>query len=202
MRASINDSDATRQVEAVVIGASAGGVEAVTAILETLPARFAAAVIIVQHLPADRPTTLPQLFGKRARLPVKEAEDKEIILGGVVYIAPPGYHLLVEPDKRFALSLDEAEHFSRPSIDLLFESAAYAYREKLLGIVLTGANEDGAAGLRTVRALGGLAWVQDPDDASVRIMPAAAIAEAGADKICSLTEITLKLSRLDYPEYR
>jgi two-component system, chemotaxis family, protein-glutamate methylesterase/glutaminase len=202
MSASISASESLCKVEAVVIGASAGGVEAIAAILDALPASFTAAVIIVLHLPPDRPTALPQLFGKRARLPVKEAEDKEIILGGAVYLAPPGYHLLVEPDKRFSLSLDEAEHFSRPSIDLLFESAAYAYREKLLGIVLTGASVDGAAGLRTVRTLGGLAWVQDPADASMSIMPAAAIAEAGADSICSLTEIILNLSRLDYSEYR
>lgn len=202
MSASINDSDVTRPVEAVVIGASAGGVEAISAILEALPANFSAAVLIVLHLPPNRPTALPQLFGKRARLPVKEAEDKEIIRGGMVYIAPPDYHLLVEPDKRFSLSVDEAEHFSRPSIDLLFESAAYAYRERLLGIVLTGASVDGAAGLRSVRTLGGRAWVQDPGDAAVSIMPAAAIAEAGADCVGSLMEITAKLSRLEYSEHR
>lgn len=193
--------DGNRAIEAIAIGASAGGVEAVCTLLAALPARFAPAIIIVLHLPPSRPTTLPQLFARTTSLAVKEAEDKERIEGGRVYIAPPDYHLLVEPDKRFALSADEPHHFSRPSIDLLFESAAYAYREKLLGIVLTGASSDGAAGLQAVRVLHGTAWVQDPAEANVSIMPEAALALAGADSVMSLNDIAAALAGLEQPNH-
>ncbi|ANN68407.1 chemotaxis protein CheB [Bordetella bronchialis] len=169
--------------ELVAIGASAGGVDAIGTVLEALPAGFPAAVAIVLHLPPDRHSLLPELFGARCALPVKEVEDKEFIVPGMVYIAAPDYHMLVEPDRSFALSQDDAVNFSRPSIDLLLESAASAYRERLLGIVLTGASADGAAGLARVRELGGQGWVQDPDSADAPEMPASAIAQAGADRI-------------------
>ena len=182
------------RIEAVVIGASAGGVEALIDILEGLPNDFGAAVIVVLHLPRQRTTTLPHLFARRCALPVQEAADKETIRTGVVYLAPPDYHLLVEPDKQMALSVDEPQHFSRPAIDLLFESAAYAYRDKLLGIVLTGASIDGAAGLRIIQAFGGVTWVQNPHEASMSVMPAAAIAAGGADAVLSLREIAARLS--------
>lgn len=185
-----------RCIDAVVIGASAGGVEAVCTLLGALPADFGPAVIVVLHLPPGRPTALPQLFSRYTSLPVKEAEDKETVDGGKVYLAPPDYHLLVEPDRRFALSADEPLHFSRPSIDLLFESAAYAYRDRLLALVLTGASSDGADGMRTVRALQGAAWVQDPADASASAMPGAAIAQAGADSIMALTDLAAALATL------
>lgn len=182
-------------VELVAIGASAGGVDAIGTVLQALPARFPAAVAIVLHLPPARDSLLAELFGARCALPVKEVEDKEFIVPGVVYIAAPDYHMLVEPDRSFALSHDEAVNFSRPSIDLLLESAAIAYRERLLGIVLTGASQDGAAGLRRVRALGGQAWVQDPDDADAPAMPASAIALAGADRI--MDKLTLARALAD-----
>lgn len=184
-------------VEAVVIGASAGGVDALSVLLEALPVGFRPAVIIVLHLPPDRTSVLPQLFARHCALPVKEAEDKEPVEPGKVYLAPAGYHLLVEPEKRLSLSLDEPRHFSRPSIDVLFESAAYAYHERLLAIVLTGASADGTEGLRTVREFGGLAWVQDPDDASARIMPASAIALAGADLVLPVADIAKRLSGIN-----
>jgi len=186
----------TEKIEAIVIGASAGGVEALIDILESLPEDFGAAIIVVLHLPPQRATALPQLFARRCALPVKEAEDKETIQPGTVYLAPPDYHLLVEPDRRLALSVDEPQHFSRPAIDLLFESAAYAYREKLIGVVLTGASVDGAAGLCTIQAFGGATWVQDPDEASMGTMPAAAIAQGGADEVLPLREIGSRLSRM------
>ena len=189
--------DAPRRIEAVVLGASAGGVEAVCTLLSALPQRFRPALIIVLHLLPGRPTALPQLFSRYTSLPVKEAEDKEPIEGGKVYLAPPDYHLLVEPDKHFALSADEPHHFSRPSIDLLFEAAAYAYRERLLAVVLTGASSDGAAGLQAVRALHGTAWVQDPADANTSIMPGAAITLAGADCVLALKDMARALATLE-----
>ncbi|WP_019142634.1 chemotaxis protein CheB [Noviherbaspirillum massiliense] len=188
--------DSSRQIEAVVIGASAGGVEALTMLLQALPADFAPAVCAVIHLAPDGPGMLPQLLGRRCALPVKEAEDKEAIEPGTVYFAVPDYHLLVEREKLLSLSREEAVLFSRPSIDVLFESAAYAYRDRLLGIILTGANMDGAAGLEAVRTEGGLAWVQDPAEAQARAMPAAAIAQAGADLVLPLKDMALRLSRM------
>ncbi|ARP83359.1 chemotaxis protein CheB [Bordetella genomosp. 8] len=180
----------------VAIGASAGGVDAIGTVLEALPADFPAAIAIVLHLPPDRHSLLAELFAARCVLPVKEVEDKEFIVPGMVYIAAPDYHMLVEPDRSFALSQDEAVNFSRPSIDLLMESAAIAYRERLLGIVLTGASQDGAAGLQRVRALGGQAWVQDPDNADSPAMPASAIAQAGADRIMDKATLALALAAL------
>ena len=185
-----------QNIEAVAVGASAGGVEALILLLDALPADFAPAVFIVLHLPKGRESMLPQLFSRRCALSVKEAEDNEAIKAGTVYLAPADYHLLIEPEKSLSLSLDEPQHYSRPSIDLLFESAAYAYRERLLGIILTGASMDGASGLQTVRALGGLAWVQDPDEAIASAMPAAAISLAGADHVLPVKEIAAKLSSI------
>jgi two-component system, chemotaxis family, protein-glutamate methylesterase/glutaminase len=181
-------------IELVAIGASAGGVDAIGTLLRTLPPDFPATIAVVLHIPPDRTSLLPTLFGAGCALPVKEVEDKEFIVPGTVYVAAPDYHMLVEPDRSFALSQDEAVNFSRPSIDLLLESAAVAYRERLLGIVLTGGSPDGAAGLQRVRALGGQAWVQDPDNANAPTMPASAIARAGADRIMDVTTLARALA--------
>lgn len=183
------------RIDAIAIGASAGGVEALGILLGALPSRFVPAVFVVLHLPADRGTVLPQLFGRRSARRVKEAEDKEPVMPGTVYLAPPDYHLLVESDRTLALSRDEPVHYSRPSIDLLFESAALAYRERLLAIVLTGASHDGAEGLKQVRECGGMAWVQDPGEATASVMPAAALAHAGADAVLALDKIAARLAR-------
>ena len=182
--------------EAVVIGASAGGVEAVATLLGALPKTFGAAVAVVIHVPAANDNLLVRVLEPRCALPVREAGDKEALETGTVHVAPPGYHLLIEPDRTFALSLDEPVHYSRPSLDVLFESAAHAYRDRLLGIVLTGANADGAEGLRIVRELGGTAWVQDPSTAYARAMPLAAIDCAGADRIASVAELAAQLAGL------
>lgn len=187
---------AQRRVEAVVIGASAGGVEALGEILSALPAGFRLPIVVVMHLLATSDSLLVEVLGLRCSLPLREASDKEPICSGTVYFAPPGYHLLVEADRSLALSVDPPVNYSRPSIDVLFESAAYAYRERLLGIVLTGANEDGARGLASIRRLGGLAWVQDPSTAMADAMPAAAIARAGADRIFDLKEMAAELAAL------
>jgi two-component system chemotaxis response regulator CheB len=179
--------------DAVVIGASAGGVEAISLLLAALPAQFGLAVLIVIHLPATNDNLLLSVLRPRCALPVVEAADKEPIERGTVYLAPPGYHVLVEPDRTLALSLDAPVNYSRPSIDVLFESAAFAYRDRLIGIVLTGANADGADGLARIRAFGGQAWVQDPQTAAASAMPAAALERAGADRVLSLPDMATAL---------
>ncbi|HVL75365.1 MAG TPA: chemotaxis protein CheB [Noviherbaspirillum sp.] len=180
--------------DAIAIGASAGGVDAIARLLEALPAHCRAAVFVVLHLAPDSRSVLAQLLARRCALPVKEAEDKELAQPGVVYLCVPDYHLMVEPDRTLALSRDEPVHYSRPSIDVLFESAALAYRDSLLGIILTGASRDGADGLKQVRACGGTAWVQDPSDAAAPTMPDAALAHAGADAVLPLEKIAARLA--------
>jgi two-component system chemotaxis response regulator CheB len=143
--------------------------------MSTLTASFAPAMAIVLHMPPDSREVLHQLLAAPSRPPMKVAEDKEPIAPGSVYFATPGYHLLVESDGTFALSLDELVHFSRPSIDVLFESAAEAYGDRVLGIILSGANSDGAEGLRAVAEAGGTTVVQRPAAADVPTMPAAAL---------------------------
>lgn len=182
--------------DAIVIGASAGGVDAVSTLLQALPASFGVAVVIVVHVPPANDNLLARVLAPRCALPVREAVDKEPVERGIVYVAPPSYHLLIEPERTFALSLDEPVHFSRPSIDVLFESAAHAYRERLLGIVLTGANADGAEGLRIVRELGGAGWVQQPETAYAQAMPAAALARAGAERVGTVPELAEALGAL------
>lgn len=187
---------AVLDIEAIVIGASAGGVEALGVLLGALPGGYVPSILVVLHVPPDRPSLLAALFRERCRLPVREAMDKERIERGTVYFAPPDYHLLVEEGGTLALSQDAPVAFSRPSIDVLFESAAEAYGSRLLALVLSGANEDGAAGLKAIRAAGGRAWVQKPDTASSPVMPAAAIARAGADLILPIRDLAERLGHL------
>ena len=183
-------------IDAIAIGASAGGVDALAILFEALPEGFKPAILVVVHIPADRPSLLAELYRPRCRLPVREALDKEPIAPGTIYFAPPDYHLQVEPDRQLSLSGDAPVAFSRPSIDVLFESAALVYRERLLGIVLSGANSDGAAGLAAIRNAGGHAWVQQPEDAAAEAMPAAAIAAAGADLILPVRDMAERLAQL------
>jgi two-component system chemotaxis response regulator CheB len=187
---------ATMEIQAIAIGASAGGVDALAILLEALPERFKPAILVVVHIPGDRPSMLADLFGASCRLPVREALDKEPVAPGTIYFAPPDYHLLVEKDKSLSLSHDAPVAFSRPSIDVLFESAALAYGPALLGIVLTGANSDGADGLAAVRRAGGHAWVQEPKDAVAGAMPSAAIARAGADLVVPMRDMAERLVQL------
>ncbi|OLL28510.1 chemotaxis protein CheB [Burkholderia sp. SRS-W-2-2016] len=187
---------APRTYDLVVIGASAGGIEALGILLLALPARFAAAVMIVMHLPAGSPSYLVPALAHRCALPVLEPDAGEAILAGRVHVAPPGYHMLVEVDRTVALSTDAAVRFSRPSIDVLFESAAAVYRERLLAILLSGANDDGAAGLERVRAHGGTAWVQTPESAGAPEMPRAAIVRGAADAIYNPETLARRLAAL------
>jgi two-component system chemotaxis response regulator CheB len=184
------------RIDAVVIGASAGGVEALTEILPALPAGLRPALLIVLHLRRERPSLLVEIFASRCALPVREADDKEPVEPGTVYFAPPDYHMLLEKNHQIALSADEPVYFSRPSIDVLFESAADVYGERLLGIILTGANEDGAAGLHAIHQAGGVTVVQQPDSAKVPLMIVSALQRGPADYVLSLPEIAQLLGTL------
>jgi two-component system chemotaxis response regulator CheB len=183
-------------IEAVVIGASAGALEALSVVLPALPFDYKLPVIVVVHVPPDKQSVLVELFRQKCDISVREAEDKEPIAGGTIYFAPPDYHLLVEKDKSLALSSDEPVIFSRPSIDVLFESAADAYGPALLGVVLTGANRDGANGMRAVSKAGGVAIVQRPEDAFAPAMPEAALAASPTARILSLEEIAVHLQEV------
>jgi len=182
--------------EAVVIGASAGALDALSNILPALPRGYPLPVIIVVHLPPDKKSILAELMRTKCSMNVHEAEDKDAIEPGTIYFAPPDYHLLIEDKKNFALSSDEPDLFSRPSINILFESAAHVFGSKLFGIILTGANEDGARGLRAIVAAGGNAIIQQPEQAHAATMPLAAQMACPTSKTLSLDEIGLYLRQI------
>jgi len=188
---------AGRRIEAVVIGASAGGVEALGALLPALPAGYSLPVFCILHLPSDRESRLAELYAERVPLRVKEAVDKESIEPGTVYFAGAGYHLSVEQDFTFSLSCEPPVHFARPAIDVLMESSADAYGPGLVGILLTGANHDGAEGMAYIHASGGLTVVQDPDDAQVATMPQSAIDRFSPHLILPLARIGALLPMLE-----
>ncbi|WP_339133907.1 MAG: chemotaxis protein CheB [Candidatus Electrothrix sp. GW3-4] len=175
--------------KAIVLGASAGGIEAFVHILSKLPAQFALPIILVQHLHKEQDRTLVRFYNERTALKVEEAEEKERILPGHIYIAPPDYHLLVERDETFSLAFDEKVNYSRPSIDVLFESAADVYGAELVGVLMTGANHDGARGLQRIKEYGGLTLVEDPATAKFPEMPRAALACTEVDYILPLAEL-------------
>ncbi|MCW1926004.1 chemotaxis protein CheB [Luteolibacter arcticus] len=184
---------------AVVIGASVGAVQALSVILPALPAGYPLPVFVAVHVPPDKRSALAELFAARCAVPVKEAEDKEVVCGGTVYFAPADYHLLVEQDFTLALSSDEPVLYSRPAIDVLFESAADAYGDGLTGIILTGASSDGAHGLQAVCAAGGAAYVQSPDTAEGSAMPLAALAACPGARTLLLEEISSLLVSSSLP---
>lgn len=168
-------------VRAIVIGASAGGPGALRRLLRLIRPDLQSAIVVVNHVGANGPDLLPDVLAHGSTLPVALAAERMPVTGGHVHVAPAGYHLLIERDFHFSLSIDPKVCFSRPSIDVLFESAARAYQKSLIGVVLTGASSDGAAGLAQIRRSGGLALVQAPQDAEVDTMPRAALELAGAD---------------------
>ncbi|NOJ81734.1 chemotaxis protein CheB [Myxococcus xanthus] len=184
------------RIDAVVVGASAGGVDALVTVLPSLPRAFRPSVLVVIHQPRERRSMLVDIFSARCALPVREAQDKEPVQPGTLYFAPPDYHLLVDEGPSLALSADDPVLFSRPSIDVLFESAADVYGHRLAGLILTGANSDGARGLAAVRDAGGVTLVQRPDTAHVATMPAAALARGPADFVLSLEQIADLLRRV------
>ncbi len=178
-----------QRIQAVVIGASAGGVDALMEILPGLPASFGLPIVVVLHLSESRQSKLAEIFMRRTPLQVREASDKDTLTPGTLYFAPSGYHLLVETDHSLSLSCEAHVHFSRPSIDVLMESAADAYGVGLAGVLLTGANADGARGLDKIGRQGGLSVVQDPAEARMPAMPEAAIRLRQPDLILDLKSI-------------
>lgn len=183
-------------IELIVIGASAGGVAALLALLAPLPAGFALPIVAVLHLLPRHASQLGSVLSHHLVLPVREPLDKEPVRAGTVYVAGPDYHLLIETDRHFAYSSEPPVSFARPSIDVLMASAADAYGPALAGVLLTGANMDGAEGMAAIRAGGGLTLVQLPGDANVPTMPEAAIARCQPDHILPLKDIPQMLLQL------
>lgn len=182
--------------QAIVVGSSAGGIRALGRLLAPLPSDFPLPIIIVQHLHPNSESYLPKILSTHCALPVKQAEERETIQNSQVYIAPPNYHLLIEEDYSFSLSLEPPVRYARPSIDVMFETAVYAYHDKLIGIILTGANDDGCEGVKQIKQAGGYIIVQDPKTAEAEAMPKAAIAAATVDKILPIEEVGLYLLQL------
>ena len=176
-------------LELVAVGVSAGGLEALRAILRGLPVGLRAAVVVAQHrAPESHRTAFRDLLGAVTRLEVREAEDKDRLEPGTVYVAAPDYHLLID-GSALALTTDAPEHFARPSINVLFESAAESYRDRCIAVILTGANQDGAEGLARIVELGGTAIVQDPATAARDEMPIAAIAAVPGARVAQVADI-------------
>lgn len=185
-----------RRYEAVVIGASAGSVDALSRILPSLPADYPLPIMIVVHVPPHKESVLAELLASKCQLKVCNAEDKEPLKGGNVYFAPADYHMLVEHEECLSLSNEEEVLFSRPSIDVLFQSAADVYGPALIGVILTGANNDGAEGLSIICKGGGYGIVQNPQKAYAAIMPEAAIKACPEARILDLEDISATLLEL------
>jgi two-component system, chemotaxis family, protein-glutamate methylesterase/glutaminase len=185
--------------EAIVIGSSAGGLDALGVFLPLLHSGLPVPILIVQHISASSDSFMVTYFDRICGLRVKEGEEKEQLAGGTVYFAPPDYHLLVEADKTISLSNEEKVNYSRPSIDVLFETASWAYGKHLIGIILTGANWDGAAGCELIKNNGGLTIVQDPKTASVPRMPEAVIERFKPDHVLPLVDIAALINQVFFP---
>ncbi|HEY0709859.1 MAG TPA: chemotaxis protein CheB [Polyangia bacterium] len=184
------------RVQAVAIGGSAGGVEAMLTLLPAIPAALRVPVFVVLHLPRDRQSLLPEIFSGHCARPVKEADDKESVTPGTIYVGPPDYHLQVDEGPRLSLCYDEPINWSRPSIDALFVSAADVYRERLMAILLSGGNQDGAEGLVAVRERGGMTVVQDPASAACPTMPNEALRRGEPDAVWNLEQMKTLLQAL------
>ncbi|MDP2560907.1 chemotaxis protein CheB [Psychrobium sp. 1_MG-2023] len=186
----------SQKYDAVVIGVSAGGLNALTTLLPKLPNDFPMPVIIVQHRASDSDNFLIEHLGRLSNLQVKEAEVGELAQAGFIYLAPANYHLLIERNRHFSLNVDPPVSYAIPSVDVLFYSAARCFGEQLIGVVLTGANSDGTQGLKEIKQLGGLTIVQQPETAQERYMPDAAIAETKVDYVLPLLQIGQLLTAL------
>jgi two-component system chemotaxis response regulator CheB len=182
--------------QAIVIGCSAGGLTALQRVLPGLDTRLGVPVVICCHTGSADVTILVDLLGRHASLPVVEASERAPADPGVIHVAPSGYHLMIEPNFHFSLSVDAKVAYARPSIDVLFETAADAWQDGLIAVLLTGANSDGAQGLVAVRRAGGYALVQDPLTAEADVMPLAGLEAAGADACLPLDVIAAKLNEL------
>lgn len=187
-----------KKITGIFIGASAGGISAIQILLADLVHKHQIPIVVVQHLPQYAKIDLSLIYGQNAKEVVfEEVADKMYIEKGHVYFAPPGYHLLIERDFSFSLTQDEPVNFARPSIDVLFESAAQAYRDSACGILLTGTNNDGAAGLKAIHQGGGLTIIQDPASAEFPSMPQAAIDLFKPNYIANIAKIPEILKELD-----
>lgn len=182
-------ADDKKKYQAIVIGASAGGMRAFSIICQALPQDLNLPVIVAQHRAKDEAGLLEELLSHKCKIKVKQADEKEKIEPGVIYFAPPDYHLLIETNRSFSLSCDPLVNYSRPSIDVLFESAGEVYGDKLIGILLTGANGDGAEGMANIRKRGGTTIAQDPAQAEYPSMPQAAIRTKQVQHVLKLDEI-------------
>jgi two-component system chemotaxis response regulator CheB len=185
----------SRRFDVVAVGASAGGFHAIAELLRPLPAEFPSSILVVQHLDPRRESLLASLLRRYTALRVKQAEHGEVILPGWVYIAPPDEHLLIGPGK-IQLAHTSLVHFSRPSVDLLFESVAGVYGSRGIGIVLSGSLKDGAAGIRTIKEAGGVTMAQDPAESEFASMPASAIATGCVDHILPVGKLSIALMSL------
>jgi two-component system chemotaxis response regulator CheB len=185
--------------EAIVMGVSSGGLTALKILFSGLPKDFSTPIIIVQHINPLSDSQWIKLLNDKSNLNIKEADEKESIEPGNVYIAPPNYHLLIEKNKTFSLTVDERVNFARPSIDVLFESAADAYKDKLIGVILTGSNNDGTQGIKCIKKYGGLVVIQDPETAESSFMPASAMAAVQPDYVLSLKGIVDLFIRITKP---
>lgn len=186
----------TALYQTLMIGTSSGGLRALSILLPLLPTTLPLAVIVINHRMETPDTYLTEYLNTICNLPVQDAEHLAPIISGNIYVAPPGYHLLVTNDFCFNLSVDARVNFSRPSIDVGFETAAEAYGPSLIGIILTGANSDGAAGLDMIKKMHGYTIAQDPSDAEYSVMPTAAINATKVDFIGSLAQIAQKIFKL------
>lgn len=184
-----------RNFDVVAMGASAGGLGALSHVLRVLPRTFPSSIVVVQHLAPGHKSWIADLLGRSTPLKVKQAEHGEILLPGMVYTAPPDEHLLVGPGK-IQLAHTQLVHFSRPSIDLLFESVAGTYGSRSIGVALSGSGKDGAEGIRTIKEAGGVTMAQLPETAEFRPMPEAAIETGCVDFVLRLEEIGQKLTEL------
>jgi two-component system chemotaxis response regulator CheB len=186
----------TQMVSAIVIGSSAGGLNALTSILGDLPPDYPIPLIVVQHRANEQTEMLEEVLQHKCKIKIKQADEKEKIRAGLVYIAPPGYHLLVETDKSFSLASDIRVHHSMPSIDVTFETAAEIFRDKLVGIIMTGASSDGSEGIISIKKFRGITVAQDPSEAQYPFMPTAAIETKCVDFIMNVRSIKIFLKEL------
>ena len=175
--------------EAIVIGVSAGGLYVLSEILEALPKDYSIPVVIVQHRSKDERELLEELLQQKCKIKIKQADEKEKLQKGTVYIAPPNYHVLAENDRTLSLSADPLVNYSRPSIDVLFETASEVYKNKLIGVILTGANKDGAYGMTLIRKRGGVTVAQNPKTAQFSAMPHAAVETGSIQHVLEVNEI-------------
>ncbi len=184
------------QFSICVLGASAGGLSALEVILRGLDPEIDVPIIIVQHLSPDSGDAIVNLLKKYSKIELTEPEDKEVLKGNHIYLAPADYHVMIENDKTLSLNLGPKENFCRPAIDVLFETAAEVYFEKTLGVILTGANKDGTKGCLTIKNFSGVVIAQDPTEALISVMPLGAIEAGAADYVLTLKEITKMLNKV------